>query len=150
MFSAVESTEIHETYNLQPENESEYLFKPASRQSQMAGLTRSWDLGIIAALEKAATIDPFKPDLPEGTIVPAVEAVDWSGNSDIRPRLWDESTKEFRLLDSGSMITATKKLPGDTPDNRLKLMAVNGSDIQTYGIRELKVKISSTYFIITK
>ena len=108
----------------------------------MAGLTRSWDLGVIAALEKAATIDPFKPDLPDGTVVPAVEAVDWSGNSDIRPRLWDESTKEFRLLDSGSMITATKKLPGDKPDNRLKLMAVNGSDIQTYGIRELKVKIN--------
>ena len=87
------------------------------------------------------TVDPFKPDLPDGPVVPAVEAVDWSGNSDIRPRIWDNSAGQFRLIDSRSMITATQRLPGDKPDNRLRLMAVNGSEIKTYGIRELKIKI---------
>ena len=96
-------------------------------------------------MERAVTVksilNPFKPDLPDSTVVPAVEAVDWSGNSDIRPRIWDNSAGQFRLIDSGSMITATQRLPGDKPDNRLRLMAVNGSEIKTYGIRELKIKI---------
>ena len=87
-------------------------------------------------------LNPFKPDLPDSTVVPAVEAVDWSGNSNIRPRIWDNSAGQFRLIDSGSMITATQRLPGDKPDNRLRLIAVNGSEIKTYGIRELsKIKI---------
>ena len=93
-------------------------------------------------MERAVTVksilNPFKPDLPDSTVVPAVEAVDWSGNSDIRPRIWDNSAGQFRLIDSRSMITA---MQGDKPDNRLRLMAVNGSEIKTYGIRELKIKI---------
>ena len=92
-------------------------------------------------MERAVTVksilNPFKPDLPDSTVVPAVEAVDWSGNSNIRPRIWDNSAGQFRLIDSGSMITATQRLPGDKPDNRLRLIAVNGSEIKTYGIREL-------------
>ena len=122
------------------ENESDYLFpKPAARQSHVAGL--KWDQAVMAAIEKAVMVDPYKADVPDGTVIPAVEAVDWSGNSDIRPRLLDKSTGQFRLLDSGSMITAAKKLPGDKPDNSLKLVAVNGSEIKTYGVRNLEIKI---------
>ena len=139
MFPEVWSLQIQRLeLNEATEHESELLFQPASRKSQLAGLNSKWNLGVVAAMERAVTVDPFKPDLPDGTVVPAVEAVDWSGNSDIRPRIWDNSAGQFRLFDSRSMITA---MQGDKPDNRLRLMAVNGSEIKTYGIRELKIKI---------
>ena len=41
------------------------------------------------------TVDPLKPDLPDGTVVPAVEAVDWSRNSDIRPRILDTTNTSW-------------------------------------------------------
>ena len=126
--------------NEDTETESD-LFKPAARQSHLAGVRSNWNTKVIAAIEKAVLIDPYKLDVPEGTVVPAVEAVNWSGTSDIRPRLLDKSTGKFRLIDSGSMITAAMKLPDDKPDNSIRLIAVNGSEIQTYGVRELKVKI---------
>ena len=79
---------------------------------------------------------------PIGSIVSAAEAVDWADPScDIRPRLFDKSTKEFRLIDSGSMITATRKLPEDKVDDSVNLVAVNGTKIKTYGIRTIQIKI---------
>ena len=101
----------------------------------MAGVRSNWNTKVIAAIEKAVLIDPYKLDVPEGTVVPAVEAVNWSGTSDIRPRLLDKSTGKFRLIDSGLMITAAMKLPDDKPDNSIRLIAVNGSEIQTWGQR---------------
>ena len=89
-------------------------------------------------------MNPFESDLPEGTVIRAVDAVDWSvgrHNCDIRPRLLDKSTGISRLVDSGSQISVTQKLPGDTIDKSLKLVAVNGSKIETYGVREIEVKI---------
>ena len=82
--------------------------------------------------------------LPLGSVVSAVEAKDWSPavhNCDIRPRLLDKATGAFRLIDSGSQITATRRQPDDKIDPTLKLVAVNGSQIQTYGIRQLNIKI---------
>ena len=65
--------------------------------------------------------------MPEGTVVPAVEAATWSGrNVDIRPRLFDKASGQFRLVDSGSMITATVKRPEDKLDESINLVAVNG------------------------
>ena len=45
------------------------------------------------------------------------------------------------MIDTGSMITATVRRPEDKPDNSVRLVAVNGSTIQTYGTRRLHVKI---------
>ena len=132
----IQKIELHED----TETESD-LFKPAARQSHSAGVRSNWNTKFMAAIEKAVLINPYKQDVPEGTLVPAVEAVNWSGTSDIRPRLLDKSTGKFRLIDSGSMITAAIKLPDDKPDNSIRLIAVNGSEIQTYGVRELKIKI---------
>ena len=81
-------------------------------------------------------------NLPNGTVVSAAEAVNWSDPScDIRRRLFDKSTKEFRLIDTGSMITATRRLPGDVEDSSINLVAVNGTKIKTYGIRSIQIKI---------
>ena len=63
---------------------------------------------VVAALSVAKEVDPFQADLPEGTVIRAIDAVGWSKghrNCDIRPRLVDKVTGEARLLDSGSQIS---------------------------------------------
>ena len=60
---------------------------------------------------------------------------------DIRPRLKDDSTGQFRLVDTGSQITVTCKGPNDVINNTIKLVAVNGSQINTYGVKNIKIKI---------
>ena len=91
------------------------------------------------------------PSFPVGEIIPSIEAVDWNKkghNVDIRPRLVDSSSGEARLLDSGAQLSAARKGPNDTLDESVKLVAVNGSKIPTYGTRDLVVKINrKTYRI---
>ena len=93
----------------------------------------------------ASAVNPFEKDLPFGTVVPSVNVLDWQvgqQNCDLRPRLVDKSTGEARMIDTGSMITATKRLPGDQRDQNLKLLAVNGSEIETYGLRKIQFQIN--------
>ena len=96
-----------------------------------------------ASIEVASQVNPFQKDIPEGVVIPAVDAVNWSigRNVDIRPRLYDKASGQFRLVDSGSMITATARKPHDKPDDSFNLVAVNGSRIKTYGTREITIKI---------
>ena len=82
--------------------------------------------------------------LPVGEVISAAEALGWNKSQqgvDIRPRLVDKATKVARLIDTGSMITATAKGPDDKVDESIKLVAVNGSEIKTYGVKEIQVKI---------
>ena len=77
-------------------------------------------------------------------MIPAIEAVNWNPflhDCDVRPRLLDKSTGQFRLLDTGSQITAVKRTPEDKLDTSVRLIAVNGSKIDTYGTKVIKVKI---------
>ena len=53
----------------------------------------------------------------------------------------DDSTGIHRLLDTGSQISITCKGPEDKIDHSLKLVAVNGSKIDTFGIKTIEVKI---------
>ena len=129
------------------DQESSLLFQePILKQSQNFG----WYDGTIASIQMAAAIEPepslnvYESDLPVGMIVPTVDAVGWSAgyrNVDVRPRLVDKATGQARLIDSGAQITATRKLPGDEIDNSVRLVAVNGSKIHTYGVRNIEVKI---------
>ena len=98
-----------------------------------------WYDGTIASIQRAAFFDPnptlnvFESDLPVGTIVQSVDAVGWRPgfrNVDVRPRLIG-SDGQARLIDSGAMITATRKLSDDKVDNTVNLIAVNGSRIKT-------------------
>ena len=95
----------------------------------------------------AATIDRGDQ---VGKVIPSVGAVDWARahDVDIRPRLVEPSG-EVRLIDSGSQISVTKRLPEDKLDNSLRLVAVNGSKIQTYGIRQIAVKINRKRYDMT-
>ena len=92
----------------------------------------------------AQNVNPFESDLPVGVIIPTLEAVNWSAGHrsvDVRPRLVEKKSGEARLLDTGAQITATKRNSSDKPDEGVRLVAVNGSRIPTYGVREIQFKI---------
>ena len=117
----------------------------------MSQVRSNWDKLVVSALTVAESVNPYEADLPEGTVLRAIDAVDWvvgQRNCDIRPRLLDKSTGTSRLVDSGSQITVTRKGPDDKLDPSFKLVAVNGSKIPTYGIKELKVKIGRKQYSI--
>ena len=131
---------------MQTEAESEgYLFPPTDvRQCPKVETRVAWDKLVVSALQIAEAVNPFEKDLPEGSVVRAIDAVHWSigqRNCDIRPRLLDKSSGIKRLIDTGSQISITRKGPDDKVDESLKLVAVNGSKICTYGVKEITVKI---------
>ena len=128
-------------FNRNLESESDF-FQASPRQCQFNEAVR-------AAIEVAAVIDPYKELLPEGVVVPTLDAVNWQcRNVDIRPRLVDKSTGKERLIDSGAQISATVRLPDDKPDDTVSLIAVNGSKIQTYGVRNIEFKINRKLYTI--
>ena len=76
------------------------------RQSQNQA-DSSWNKLVVSALEIAAEVNPFQTDLAMGTVVRAIDALDWkvgSRNCDIRPRLLDKASGKNRLVDSGHSV----------------------------------------------
>ena len=68
---------------------------------------------------------------------------------DSRPKVFDKSSKQWVLLDSGSVLTCTPKQPGDKIDHSFKLRAVNGGVIPTYGCEKVTLQINrKTYDIL--
>ena len=151
MFPKISAIEIHDPTFETEETESEKFISAASRQSQKAQANLNWNTQMLAAIEIASNVNPYESNLPEGSIIPAVNAMGWRNgvrNCDIRPRLLDKATGEQRLIDSGSMISVTKKQPQDQLDTTMRLVAVNGSKIDSYGTREVVIKIGrKTYRI---
>ena len=170
MLSSVDSMQIQaNNLVLQSENESEY-FIPKSRQSHKIGNSGN---SVISAIMAQRLEEALRPDVrakwyqtytvpesyvgcpspvtPVGEVISAAEALSWNKSQqgvDIRPRLVDPTSQEARLIDTGSMITATVRRPEDKPDNSVRLVAVNGSAIQTYGTRKLNVKIGRKAYLI--
>ena len=142
MFPKISALEIHEPYfDVENNPESDFFVTANSRQSQVKA---NWETQTLAAIEIASNVNPYETDLPEGSIIPAVSAMGWRTgvrNCDIRPRLLDKATGEHRLIDSGSMISVTKRKQGDELDSTMRIVAVNGSRINSYGIREVSIKI---------
>ena len=66
---------------------------------------------VTNALEQSAIIDPFQESIPVGAKISSTEAMNWDNSkyNDIRPRLYDKGSKIHRLIDTGSMITTTKR-----------------------------------------
>ena len=95
--------------------------------------------------------DSDLPDLPVGVEIPAVDAVGWTKGHrsvDIRPRLVDKASGVSRLIDTGAQLSATVRLPGDEVDDSIRLVAVNGSKIKTYGVRTVNLKIGRKSYSI--
>ena len=134
LFPSINSVEIQDHFiNPEKSQGSEYFLQDQVRQSHIE-TKKSWDRLVVSALSVASTIDPYREDVPDGTVIRAADAACWAlgRNCDIRPRLHDKSSGTNRLVDSGSQITVAKKGPNDTLNQSLKLVAVNGSKIDTY------------------
>ena len=66
--------------------------------------------------------------------ISAIEAVSRGlFEGDIRPKIFDKTTKEWTLLDSGSVVSCIPKKPGDKMDTQFRLRSVNGGSIATFG-----------------
>ena len=128
--------EIQDHVNLKREQKSSKIFQ--SRLSQIPE---------ISAFQNQVK-EP--PDLPVGVELPAVDAVGWQGfrSVDVRPRLLDKSSNVTRLIDTGAQLSAAKKGPNDKRDESVRLVAVNGSKIDTFGVREIKLKIGRKQYTI--
>ena len=91
------------------------------------------------------TEDPdTKPDFKVGQIVAAIDAVNFKGKIDgldIRPKIFDNVTKSWVLLDSGSCVSCQPPGPKDVLDPTFKLKSVNGGLINTYGTKEMILRI---------
>ena len=85
---------------------------------------------VRAAIEIAAIVDPEAKEPPQ--FMPTLQAVDWQdgkNNKDTRPRIYDEISKKYHLLDSGAMLSCVPATPEDKVRPDLALEAANGSVI---------------------
>ena len=127
MFPSISAIEQIQDHFIDSERNTvvdDYSFEQVKQSLQFKS---SWNELVVSALEVAANVNPYLPDMPEGSVIRAIDAMDWSGrNCDIRPRLVDKSSGTSRLVDSGSQISVAKKGPNDKIDHSIKLVAVNG------------------------
>ena len=106
----------------------------------MAGLEVQSDVFDPGRID--VSFPPPDPKAPES--LPAFMAVDWEVGAmgvDMRPHLFDASSKSWLLIDSGSQVTAVKPDPGDQVSPGLFLRAVNGSRIQCFGYKDIVVQL---------
>ena len=87
-----------------------------------------------------------------GDSISAIEAIGaMDGNFhgfDVRPKVFDNITKKFVLLDSGSCVSCYPAGPNDVMDPSLKLRSVNGGTIDTFGTKKMTLRIGrKTYSI---
>ena len=76
-----------------------------------------------------------------GDEIDAIEAVNEPHCQDARPRVFDNISKAWTLLDSGSCVSCVPKEPGDVIDPSFRLKAVNGQSIPTFGSKLVKIRI---------
>ena len=89
------------------------------------------------------SISPVKPEVP--VRLTAVEALNWPDahlGVDFRPHLFDNDSKKFVLVDSGSQVCAFPPEPGDRVVPGIVLKAANGSKIKCYGRQERVIRIN--------
>ena len=116
-------------------NWSVYTKKPVSQHH--------WESMVQEALEPIAEDNPYQMLYPNEEIS-AISAVNFKPGSfglDVRPKVYDNLTKTWTLLDSGSCVTCVPKKPGDKPNPNFKLKSVNGSRIETFGHEVIDVRI---------
>ena len=89
------------------------------------------------------------PKYQVGEHVSSIEAVnDPKLQTDFRPRVFDNITKTWTLLDSGSCVSCIPKDPEDKIDPSFKLRAVNGQSIPTFGSKIVQIRIGRKQYEI--
>ena len=74
-----------------------------------------------------------------------MKGVDW----DMRPHIFDKRSKSHLLLDTGAACTAFPPDPGDIPDPKMSLKAVNGTRMKSYGYKEVDIQVNRKTYRIT-
>ena len=98
--------------------DTEEIFLPDSKQCQNNVIPPEVSTG-AGNYEVVPTHEVFSASLDETV--------------DIRPRVWDNITKEYVLVDCGSQVSVLKPSPDDIVTPGLKLETVDGSEIKCYG-----------------
>ena len=131
--------EINEIYLHENEIESEGDLFEAERSHKVTSSIASLALSAVAAV----------PDPNESEFITAFEAMSLNDNEvDVRPYLFDKKSGSHLLLDTGAQVTAYPPEPGDVPDPRMTLRAVNGSQLKCYGYKDVVIQINrKTYDI---
>ena len=94
----------------------------------------------IESCEKETSADEFYT---------AIEAEKMNNeNLDMRPYLHDKLSGDHLLLDTGAAVTAYPPEPGDKPDPRVNLKAINGTRLKTYGTKKVDIKIGRKLYSI--
>ena len=84
-----------------------------------------------------------------GDTIASIEAVQSSElSTDLRPKFFDNVTKTWTLLDSGSCVSCVPKDPDDKIDPAFKLRAVNGQSIPTFGTKVISIRIGRKQYEI--
>ena len=110
-----------------------------------AQIQADWNSKIADSIAQIASINPYLSGIGPGEEVPAISAVAWVkgsyGGLDCRPKLFDNATKSYKLMDTGAMVSVVKKSESDTVKMDKILRAVNGSAIKCYGTREVEIRL---------
>ena len=74
------------------EDESDFVLPEVRLSPEKSEILKNWNKKVVAALEFSSKVNPYVQSLPIGSVIPSVDAVNWSGQGDVRPRLQDKST----------------------------------------------------------
>ena len=86
----------------------------------------------------------FYPRLPTHSAIDDTDFLD----DDIRPKFFDNVTKQWVLIDSGAMVTVFPHTmyPNAKPDKKPLLQAVNGTVIDTFGRQMVSIQIGRKFY----
>ena len=75
----------------------------------------------------------------------------FKGRNDLRPRVWCNKLKMSFLVDSGAAVSIIprSRVKDVTESQDVKLKAVNGSSIQTYGKKTFRLQLGRAHFTHT-
>ena len=134
---------IEQSHSLSARNTwSFYTKKPVSQTE--------WESLVSSAVEPIADDNPYL-DIKPYQEVSAIDSINFKPGSyglDIRPKIFDNATRAWILLDSGSCVSCIPKKPEDKIDPKFQLKAVNGGKISTYGTEVVSIRMGrKTYEI---
>ena len=91
------------------------------------------------------------PEFKVGEEVSAIEALNHLPNIfglDTRPKVFDNVSKQWVLLDSGSVVSCYPAGPDDIADPTFKLKSVNGGTIDTFGYKIMTLRLGRKTYTI--
>ena len=110
---------------------------------------KQWENQVFAAIEPIASDNPYQSvDLGEISALESVRFQQGSYGMDTRPKVFDNATQAWTLIDSGACVTCVPKEEGDVENPSYTLKSVNGGVIKTFGKAEVTLQMGrKTYKI---